>query len=195
MMASRKKRRIRHYPNQYQIPIKSTQYPQGQRRPRFPFFLPNNVKEQKTTNPKEPAITATQKAQTVKTPAKQTGIIPQTLQRKRSRRKRSKAPAPMPSVLRPGPPAVNSLHDDSRHKNKRAVFGPHSGGHEGPHDRRIPPSFQLDAADEGVAQAGAEQRVVARHRPFRGAQDIGREMVKGRDVIVAHLGQRFCQCH
>ena len=51
MMASRKKRRIRHYPNQYQIPQKSTQYPQGQRRPRFPFFLPNNVKEQKDHKP------------------------------------------------------------------------------------------------------------------------------------------------
>jgi len=51
LMASRKKRRIRHYPNQHQAPKKSTQHPQGQRRPRFPFFLPNNVKEQKTTKP------------------------------------------------------------------------------------------------------------------------------------------------
>jgi hypothetical protein len=27
-------------------PLRDTRHPQGQRRPRFPFFLPNNVKEQ-----------------------------------------------------------------------------------------------------------------------------------------------------
>ena len=120
MMASRKKRRIRHYPNQYQIPIKSTQYPQGQRRPRFPFFLPNNVKEQKTTNPKEPAITATQKSANSQNPGKTNRDNPANTPEEAKPPKTLKKAGRRPdaSVLRPGPGLVNQ----KKMRNFRSFF-------------------------------------------------------------------------
>jgi hypothetical protein len=106
LMASRKKRRIRHYPLSTRHPKETPDTRKDNADHASLSSFPTMSKSKRPQTRKEPAITATKKAQQSRTRYKP-GQTRKTLQRKRSRRKRFKAPAPMSRFLRPGPHLVN----------------------------------------------------------------------------------------